>query len=263
MRKKSLLLILTVAASLAVLAGCGNTNTAEDGGNIAAAATEEEVVTTEVTPVAEEAEPVEVEEEETVAEAKEEAIPDFMPSSFVEIQAMKETFDSFDELISYLEPGQGYAYCNIFGRDDEVLIICENTYEYEDGKMAAIDGSLYVNENGVIKNMGNMFSEGTAYPISLDSEGYIFTGGNHRMEVGCASAEYGGYMILKSAHEEFDEQKKDADGNPVAIYSGFVRSSNTLSEDGEDIAEDDASVITGLFDEFNNNTTPIFFTVAE
>lgn len=193
----------------------------------------------------------------------EEPAPDFMPSSFVEMQAMKETFDSFDELISYLEPGQGYAYCNIFGRDDEVLFICEESYSYEEGKMAAIDGSIYANQDGIIRNVGNVFSDGTAYPVSLDTNGYIFTGGNHRMEVGCASAEYGGYMIVKTAREEFDSEQTDADGNPLSIYSGFVRENNSVSKDGADIASDDASVLRGLFDEFNNNTTPIYFTIVD
>ena len=192
----------------------------------------------------------------------EEVPADFMPSSFVEEQALKETFESFDELISYLEPGQGYAYCNIYGRDDEVLFICDESYSYEEGKMAAIDGSIYANQDGIIRNVGNVFSDGTAYPISLNSEGYIFTGGNHRMEVGCASAEYGGYMIVKTSWESFDNESSNADGNPPAEYTGFVRETNSVSKDSVDIAPDDASVLHELFEEFNNDTTPIYFTIV-
>ena len=180
----------------------------------------------------------------------------FMPSNFLEAELQRDTFESFDEIISLLDKGNGYAIVKVNGLDDEVLMITEGVYDNLDGNMAAIDTSIYRNDNGTVICIGNVFSSGTAYPISLDAEGRIYSGGHHEVDINVIADETKGIMTLVYAHESFDE-------NQNATYSGFIRENNTLSEGGVDIAEDDPSVLEQLFKDYFESTTPINFTVVE
>lgn len=177
------------------------------------------------------------------------------PSNFLEAKLQRYSFDSYDEIISLLDKGNAYAKVKIYGYDDELLVIAEGAYDNLDGNMAAIEASVYRYNDGKAVNVGNIYSSGTAYPISMDSEGKVYSGGNHEVSVECISAESSAVMSLIYAYESFDES-----GN--ATYGGFVRDNNSLENDGKDIAEDDPSVLQGLYEEFQK-ATPINYTVVE
>ena len=185
----------------------------------------------------------------------EEEYTGFMPSNFLESKLQKDIFDSFDEIISSLDKGNAYAYVKVYGCDEDLLMIAESAYDNGDGKMAAIDGSVYKQDNGTVKNVGNVFSSGTAYPLSLDKEGLIYSGGNHEVNVQCISEETSAIMNKVFAYESFDE-----DAN--VTYGGFIRNSNQLFGDETEISETDSTVLPKLYEEYQK-TTPIEFTVVK
>lgn len=178
---------------------------------------------------------------------------EFMPGNFFEAMQGRDTFDSYDEIIDLLEPGNAYAKAKVYGWDGDILFISEQTYDYGGGVQAAIDASAYIEVDGKARSAGNVFSEGTAYPVSLDKDGKIYTGGNHEVNV-YAIGPYNSIMVMVYAHESFDT----TEGNPT--YSGFVRETNTYDGPEYEIAEDDDSVLPKLYEEYAN-TELIAFTV--
>ena len=179
----------------------------------------------------------------------------FMPANFLEANITRDTFESFDEIISLLDKGNAYAIVKVYGLDEDLLVIAEGAYDNLDGNMASIEASVYRNDNGTVRNVGNVYSNGTAYPISLDSEGRIYSGGNHEVSISAISEETGAIMSMVYAYETFDE-------NQNVTYGGFVRENNKVYVDGVQIAEDDPSVLEKCYKEYGE-ATPINYTVVE
>ena len=179
----------------------------------------------------------------------------FMPANFLEARLQKDIFESFDEIIGALDKGNAYAIVKVNGLDEDVLMITESTYDNLDGNMVTIDASVYRNDNGKVINIGNVISSGTAYPISLDADGRIYTGGNHDVSINVIADETKGIMSYMYAYESFDEDQN-------VTYGGFVRSNNNVYEEGKDIAKDDPSVLNQWYKDYAE-TKPINFTVVE
>lgn len=79
-----------------------------------------------------------------------EELPDNIPNSLVEEQAGKTAFSSYEELIGYLEKGQGYAYVTLEGYEGQALLVADQTYEFE-GSMAAMAASVYLEQNSTVR----------------------------------------------------------------------------------------------------------------
>lgn len=179
----------------------------------------------------------------------------FMPSNFLEAKFERDIFESFDEIISLLDKGNGYAIVKVNGLDEEVLLITEGVYDNGDGNMASIDASVYRYSDGSVINIGNVISDGTAYPISLDKDGRIYSGGHHQVSVDVISEETKAIMSQIYAYESFDE-------NQNVTYGGFVRENNKVYENGVEIAEGDSSVLEQCFKDYEE-ATPVNYTVVE
>lgn len=147
------------------------------------------------------------------------------PSSFVEEAAGKTSFDSFDELISYLEKGQAYAYVELQGGNEgKLLLITEQTYDNLDGNMATIDVCIYGEDaNGKIHYMTCASSQGTANPIAI-KDGVLYCGGHHNVDGYVTTPDGNGIMLRITASESFEE-----DG--TANYWGLFRENNTFEEE--------------------------------
>ncbi len=150
--------------------------------------------------------------------------PEMYISSFVEEVAGKTEFESYDEVISYLKKGQGYAYIQLKGYNGDVLALAENVYK-DKGKNLAIDVALYGEVDGVVKNLGNVSSAGTAYPVAVQ-DGAIFACNHHSYEVYFVNPEGDGLMMKDCIHEEYNE-------NGNATYIGFTRETNSFDNDVE------------------------------
>ncbi len=215
------LTVLLLAAGM-TLSACGNSANESEPETAPAAVEEESTAAAEETPATETAEP-EVQEE---AEPEEE----FMPGSFVEESAGKETFESFDELISYLKDGEAYAYFDIEGFDGQVLAVTDGTFEDLEGHSAAIDATFYGDIGGTVCFIGNAFGGGTAYPIRCDGT-VIYAAGNHEYQSEFMGSDGRALIVKDYIHVDYDE-------NGNASYSGFRR--DTSSSEGEDIPTDPA-----------------------
>ncbi len=49
----------------------------------------------------------------------------FMPNGFIEEKAQKNEFDSYEEVIGYLEAGQAYTYVDVLGSEEPILLVTE------------------------------------------------------------------------------------------------------------------------------------------
>ena len=127
----------------------------------------------------------------------------FMPNGFIEEKAQKNEFDSYEEVIGYLEAGQAYTYVDVLGSEEPILLITEGTYDNQDGKNDAVSISAYVyleDENGV--SCGSMIaSEGTAYPIAV-KDGLLYTAGGHMIEADCISQETHALMVKSGINSD-------------------------------------------------------------
>ena len=93
-----------------------------------------------------------------------EEIPSDIPNSFVEEQAGKTEFDSYDELISNMTAGQAYAYVTLTGYEGDVLLITDQTYD-DNGSTPAMMAYVYLKENGKVRFATVVGGRDTAYPV--------------------------------------------------------------------------------------------------
>lgn len=50
-------------------------------------------------------------------------------------------------------------------------------------KSRAIEVSAYADNNGAIRYIGGLYSAGTAYPISIDEEGKLYSGSGSEVQL--------------------------------------------------------------------------------
>ena len=180
---------------------------------------------------------------------------EFMPGSFVEEAAGKETFDSYDDLISFLKKGNGYTYFELEGYKGKLLAVTESTFDDAEGHKAASEATFYGDVGGKIRFVGNAFSDGTDYPIRCDGKVIYSAAGNE------FNSEFmnptGDALIVKDyIHVDFSQSGE-------ASYTGFQRKDNT--SEGDDISTDPAEaekLFNSLVEEMKGK--PVMdFTVVE
>lgn len=84
--------------------------------------------------------------------------------------------DTFTQIVDKLDDGMGYT--NVKIGDEDVLIVCSATYDNMDGNMAAIDGTIFMYNDGVPYEVGKVCSGGTAYPLAI-SGNTLYSASNH------------------------------------------------------------------------------------
>ena len=116
--------------------------------------------------------------------------------------------DTFTQIVDKLEEGKGYA--NVTVGDADVLLVSSGTYEWEDGKNAAIDAEIFYYKDGVPTYLATVSAGGTAYPLAL-KDGDLYVGGNHFMSK---------YLIDNGFLVELEEAyvQYDTDGNAQYYY---------------------------------------------
>lgn len=196
---------------------------------------------------------------DTTAEYRADALGEaFYPSNELEAELGRDTFESYDEIISLLKPGMSYGYAEILGADEPVLIVnMSDVYDNEDGNKVAIDATPYIKKgDGSVYAGSVLVSEGTAYPISV-LDGIIYTGGGHFVEGSCITnnVETPGIMNIFNLYEEYDDE-----GN--VSYGGFIRDTNDVMQDGAEVAADDNKPLADAFSAYEK-AEPVIFTVVE
>ena len=184
--------------------------------------------------------------------------PQFIPTNDFEAGVERDTFDSYDEIISLLSKGMAYAYVDMLGADEPVLLLnTSGVFDNGDGNMAALEATPYIKQaDGTVRSGSILSSDGTAYPLSV-LDGVVYCGSNHTMNGNCLSddKENPGIMNLFYLYESFDE-------NANVTYGGFIRETNNVMEDGMEVAEDDDKPLIDSYEKFKQ-ATPIYFTVVE
>ena len=189
---------------------------------------------------------------EQEAQSTEEELPDNIPNSLVEEQAGKTAFSSYEELIGYLEKGQGYAYVTLEGYEGQALLVADQTYEFE-GSMAAMAASVYLEQSGTVRFSSAVGGQGTAYPIRLEN-GIVYTAGGHEVCSYFISEETQAVMVKDSVMESIDD-----DG--TASYIGFLREKNDFNHD-EAIDTDSDEIFRDKMKKYDDAPV-VSFTVAE
>ena len=216
--KKCLSTIIAALLSVGMLIGCGKDDASE---------VKEE-------PKQETVEEVKEEPVEEVAEAVEEESSVSTP--------FLEDLEKYDSIISTLTKDQYYAFAAV-GDGYDVLLVADGAYDNGDGNMAAIDATVYGLDNGEPYYAGNVWSDGTAYPIAVYEDMLMF-GGNHSMTM--ANVIDASVVIQKEAYEEFDEN-----GNATYFLNeGDIDNIKELEDD---------SVLAEMFKTYSRATVINFF----
>ena len=116
--------------------------------------------------------------------------------------------DTFTQIVDKLEDGKGYA--NVKIGDTDVLLVSSGTYEWEEGKYAAIDADIFYYKDNVPTYLATLSAGGTAYPLAV-KDGDLLVGGNHFMA---------SYLIDGGSLIELEEAyvKYDTGGNATYYY---------------------------------------------
>jgi len=144
-------------------------------------------------------------------------------SSFVEEHSGKYEFDSYDELISYLEAGEGYAYIEVVGYNGKVLAITEELIATE-GKYVSNSVYFYALINNKVKYVGIAFTYGEGNTVRM-ADNIIYVGEPDQVESDFFNETGDGIMIKDLVYKYENE-----DGS--ISYGGFTRENNSFDEDG-------------------------------
>ncbi|MCR5303897.1 MAG: hypothetical protein K6E33_04980 [Lachnospiraceae bacterium] len=175
---------------------------------------------------------------------------DFMPSDFLQEEAQKDEFESFDQVISYLKKGQGYAYLTVTGSEDEVLAITDKVSEKD---KTAHSVYIYAKRDGKVQNIGNILGSGDedSWPVRC-ADGIIYSGDDTCYESWFIGEAPNGVMMKDSVNVYAENGQNE--------YVGFLRESNDFDHDKD---------FTGGEEEFNalikerDTKAPVEMTVVE
>ena len=187
---------------------------------------------------------------------------EFIPSNSFEERVGRDTFDSYDEIIGLLKAPEGYAFVDIKGADEPVLVLAMETFGGKElGYNGALEAYPYLKgADGKVRAGSGFFTISTGTPIAVSDDGIVYCATHNTMTTLCIG-ENGtankGIMCMKYVYTEYGE-----DGKP-ATFGGFVRTKNTVvNNDGKQIAENDEAAFKQAFAEYEKCTV-IDFKIAK
>ncbi len=136
-------------------------------------------------------------------------------------------YASYDEIISQLSTGEGYAYINLNGYEGDILATCTGTYE-DNGVNCAIDAMLYVENNGKAELLASVQTGGTAYPVTVDGGVLYYNTPVQYAEADVTTDADGKYQLnyIKLAAVSYD-----AEGNATYNTKGDISASDLTNEE--------------------------------
>ena len=157
------LTIVPIVVSMVLAFGCGKAEEVASPEKVEQAAEA-------VTEAEDSEEQTEPEEEVDSTDEEEPTLPDIDTSDC----------DTFTQIVDKkLEPGMGYANEKI--GDEDVLLVCDMTYDDLEGHMASIDSIIFCYIDGVPTEIGSVEAAGTAYPIAVE-DGFLYVGRGHSIQ---------------------------------------------------------------------------------
>ncbi len=143
--------------------------------------------------------------------------PDYY--GFVQEQTGIDKFTDFDDLISHLKSGQGYAYIKLKGTDEDILALTEMVFEADN---SACEADLFLMTEDKPLYLGCVMGNGSAYPLRL-ADGILYTGDNHTYETYFTTSDTHGLMVKDYVYDGINEGEVN--------YDGFLRSANVFDQD--------------------------------
>lgn len=268
--KKLLAAILTAMLAISMLTGCGKSGSLEADESAGNADSVGEVVTEQIGEETEQTtEEAQTENEEQATAETQEAETEYVgdmelgdePSNDFEIRVGKTSFSSLDEIIGLLEGDEAYALVDVKGKDDQVLLVSSFVYDDLEGHIATTECTPYtLHADGLYHADSVIYSGGSATPVAIDSEGYIYAASSRSVEKNCYGdngTDTTALMLVASVY--IDEM--DDNGNPITV-GGFVRESNDLINcEAQFLEGTEVDTYKQLFAEFEK-AEPINFTKA-
>ncbi|MCR4740869.1 MAG: hypothetical protein K5886_11510 [Lachnospiraceae bacterium] len=142
-----------------------------------------------------------------------------MYGDFLQFQSGVTDFKDYDEVISYLKQGQGYALVDVMGSSDKVLLITELVFEAD---KSACEASSYVMSDGKPQQMTLLTGNGSAYPLRIGEDGIIYGGDNHTYET---------YVVSDIGSIMCKDYVVDDIGSGDGEFTGYLRPGNDYEHD--------------------------------
>nr|MCR5747387.1 hypothetical protein [Lachnospiraceae bacterium] len=146
-------------------------------------------------------------------------------SDFLQEQSGKTEFKDYDEIISELKSGQGYATVKVNGADDEALLI---TKSVSDTDKSTTEASIYLMIEGQPKQMTLITGGDSKHPLRIDKDGIIYCGDDHSYET---------YVVSNLGTMMVKDYIDDGVNNGTNEITGFRRPGNDYEHD-EDFTGD-------------------------
>ena len=161
------------------------------------------------------------------------------PSDFVQEQSGKTEFDSFDDVIANLMQGQGYAYVQLQGEDDQLLAVTDLVFLADD---SASEACIYGIRDGKAVNIGNVFGNGSAFPLRY-KDGIIYGGDNHRYETYFVSEDWQSLMmkdyisdgVVEGSGQFVGFTRQTSNYEDTVDFEGSEEEFNALMADREEV----------------------------
>lgn len=251
MKKKLAAMAMVLCVSMA--AGCGSSAAqTQTAGDVQETVTETDAAglqETETKGASEEASAEEAVETEGADGITDEEIPYDIPNTFVEEAAGKTEFDSYEELISYLKKGEGYAYVKLTGQDEDVLVISDSLFEDSEKNLVSDVANIYLISDGKVRYGSVVGGRGEDYPVHA-ADGLIYEAGDDFVGSSFISGETHGVM-----YKDFVMKSTEDDGS--VSYLGTLRESNDFDHD-EDVDTDSDEIYEKEMGEYNAAPVVVF-----
>lgn len=145
------------------------------------------------------------------------------------IKFTRAAYGSYDEIISGLPEGAGYAYIKLNGYEGDILAVCSATYE-DEGTNCSIDATLYAENNGKAELLASVQTGGTAYPVTVEDGILYYNTRTQFAQADVTKNEDGKYQLnyikfaaitYNSAGEESFETKGDISASDLSSKDDF------------------------------------------
>ncbi|MBQ3797726.1 MAG: hypothetical protein II842_15855 [Butyrivibrio sp.] len=141
-----------------------------------------------------------------------------MPDDFLQEQSGKTSFDSYEDVIAALTPGQGYAYIKLTGSEEEILAVTDLVFEADH---SAFFASLYGKYEGKVKQLGMAEGNGSAYPLRA-ADGILYGGDNHNYSTYFIADGIGSIMMKDYITDGVNSGNNE--------FTGFTREKNSFED---------------------------------
>lgn len=142
-----------------------------------------------------------------------------------------ENIDVYDDFLKNFNcQGEKYYYSfiELVGYDYPVLLLTNGVYKFKDKGEVAMGTDIYYPINNEITRVGNIGSDGTAYPISADKSG-IFTSGGHNVAKYSLDVKNGKLKLIYKYIMVFDTVGEEV----RAITIGIIGDENKIVSEKE------------------------------